>query len=268
MCISPATSAASPHGATICRPSSPAARCLLGMVVAGAANGAMTLAAALREGQAQAEAQLSELGLKPRKTDLPEAEDEPREGAAFWYVTESRHRAWLDLQNDVTVKDVKLAHQEGFRSVEHLKRYTTLGMATDQGKTANIPALAIMAGITGKTIPETGTTIFRPPYTPIPMGALAGRSRGEGFPPHAPDPLAHWATANGASFVTVGNWLRARMVCAAGRERLARFGGSRGAHDARKRRHLRCDHAGQDRPQGPRCRGHSSTRSMPTPSPR
>jgi glycine cleavage system aminomethyltransferase T len=116
----------------------------------------------------------------------------------------------------VTVKDVKMAHQEGFRSVEHLKRYTTLGMATDQGKTANIPALAIMAGITGKTIPETGTTIFRPPYTPIPMGALAGRSRGENFRPTRLTPSHDWATANGASFVTVGNWLRAEWYARPG----------------------------------------------------
>ena len=92
-------------------------------------------------------------------------------------------RAWLDFQNDVTVKDVKLAEQEGFRSVEHLKRYTTLGMATDQGKTANVGALAVMAEITGKSIPETGTTIFRPPYTPVAMGAWAGARSGKSSNP-------------------------------------------------------------------------------------
>ncbi|WP_397542828.1 sarcosine oxidase subunit alpha family protein [Roseovarius salis] len=180
-----------------------------GMAVAGAANGALTLAAALAEGRAQAEAQLSDLGFTPARAEPPEAEDEPRENAAFWYVPESKHRAWLDQQNDVTVKDVKLSHQEGFRSVEHLKRYTTLGMATDQGKTANIPALAIMAECTGKTIPETGTTVFRPPYTPVPMGALAGRARGRDFRPYRLTPSHEWAEENGASFVTVGNWLRA-----------------------------------------------------------
>ncbi|MEQ9257539.1 MAG: sarcosine oxidase subunit alpha family protein [Roseovarius sp.] len=181
----------------------------VGMAVAGAANGSMTLSAALAEGRAQAEGQIEALGFTPAKAEAPKAADEPRLAAAFWYVKESTKRAWLDLQNDVTVKDVKLSYQEGFRSVEHLKRYTTLGMATDQGKTANIPALAIMAECTGKTIPETGTTIFRPPYTPVPMGALAGRSRGKDFRPYRLTPSHKWAEANGASFVTVGNWLRA-----------------------------------------------------------
>ncbi len=181
----------------------------VGMAVAGAANGAMTLAAALAEGQAVADAQLSDLGFKPAAADPPKAEDEPSKGVAFWHVKESKNRAWLDQQNDVTVKDVKLSYQEGFRSVEHLKRYTTLGMATDQGKTANIPALAIMSELTGKPIQDTGTTIFRPPYTPVPIGALGGRSRGKDFRPTRLTPSHKWAEANGASFVNVGNWLRA-----------------------------------------------------------
>ncbi len=187
----------------------PAGSLPVGMAVAGAANGSMTLAAALAEGRAQAEAQISDLGFTPVQAEAPNAEDEPHEGVAFWYVKESRKRAWLDQQNDVTVKDVKLSHREGYRSVELLKRYTTLGMATDQGKTANIPALAIMAECTGKSIPETGTTIFRPPYTPVPMGALAGRSRGKDFRPYRLTPSHKWAEEHGASFVNVGNWLRA-----------------------------------------------------------
>ncbi|MEI4234320.1 sarcosine oxidase subunit alpha family protein [Roseovarius sp. D22-M7] len=182
-----------------------------GMVVAGAANGALTLGAALREGRAAVEA----MGYAD-KTPLPEAEDEPRDCAPMWHVKDSRARAWLDLQNDVTVKDVKQAHQEGFRAVEHLKRYTTLGMATDQGKTANIPALAIMAECTGKTIPETGTTMFRPPYTPVPIGALAGRARGRHFRPYRLTPSHDWAKANGATFVEVGNWLRAQWFARPG----------------------------------------------------
>ena len=184
-----------------------------GMVVAGAANGTMTLAAALREGRDVAE----RLGYAD-KSDLPRAEDEPRECASVWHVPQSRARAWLDLQNDVTVKDVKQAHQEGFRAVEHLKRYTTLGMATDQGKTANIPALAIMAECTGRTIPETGTTIFRPPYTPVPIGALAGRARGRDFRPYRLTPSHRWAEANGATFVEVGNWLRAQWFAREGEQ--------------------------------------------------
>jgi sarcosine oxidase subunit alpha len=187
-----------------------------GMVVAGAANGALTLAAALAEGEAQAQAQLKDLGIKPAASALPRAEDEPCQAAAFWHVKESAKRAWVDLQNDVTVKDIKLANQEGFRSVELLKRYTTMGMATDQGKTSNIAGLAILAEQAGKTIPEVGTTIFRPPYTPVPIGALAGRARGRDFRPYRLTPSHEWAKANGATFVEVGNWLRAQWYARPG----------------------------------------------------
>ncbi|SHM57370.1 sarcosine oxidase subunit alpha [Roseovarius litoreus] len=189
-----------------------------GMAVAGAANGALTLAAALAEGQATANAQIEQLGFTASHTATPRAEDEPHRGAAFWHVRESTKRAWLDQQNDVTVKDVKQSYREGFRAVEHLKRYTTLGMATDQGKTANIPALAIMAECTGKTIPETGTTIFRPPYTPVPLGALGGRSRGRDFRPYRLTPSHQWAKENGATFVEVGNWLRAQWYARPGEQ--------------------------------------------------
>ena len=125
-------------------------------------------------------------------------------------MKESKTRAWLDFQNDVTVKDVALAFREGFSSVEHLKRYTTLGMATDQGKTANVQALAIMAELTGKSIPETGTTVFRPPYTPVPIAAFAGRSRGKDFRPVRLTPSHDWAVEQGAVFVETGAWLRAQ----------------------------------------------------------
>jgi len=181
-----------------------------GMAVAGAANGALTLGAALEQGRNVANAQIEDLGFTPSRDTPPRAEDEPHTGAPVWHIAASTKRAWLDLQNDVTVKDVKQSYREGFRSVEHMKRYTTLGMATDQGKTANIPALAIMAECTGKTIPETGTTMFRPPYTPVPLGALAGRARGREFRPYRLTPSHEWAKANGATFVEVGNWLRAQ----------------------------------------------------------
>lgn len=190
----------------------------VGMAVAGAANGSMTLAAALAEGHAQAAAQLKDIGIKTPKADLPQAEDEPRECAAFWHVKDSTKRAWVDLQNDVTVKDVKLANTEGFRSVELLKRYTTMGMATDQGKTSNIAGLAILAEAAGKTIPEVGTTIFRPPYTPIPMGALGGRARGKDFRPYRLTPSHKWAEENGASFVEVGNWMRSQWFARPGEQ--------------------------------------------------
>ncbi len=181
-----------------------------GMNVAGAANGALTLARALTEGHAAGEAAARDLGFTANAGAAPAASDEPFDTAPFWHVTGSKARAWVDLQNDVTAKDVKLAHQEGFRSVEHLKRYTTLGMATDQGKTANMLGLAIMAEASGKTIPETGTTIFRPPYTAVAIGAFAGRARGKDFRPVRRTPSHAWAEENGADFVEVGMWLRAQ----------------------------------------------------------
>ncbi|MBT4085474.1 MAG: sarcosine oxidase subunit alpha family protein [Alphaproteobacteria bacterium] len=181
-----------------------------GMTVAGAANGALTLAAALTQGRVASEKALRDLGIAPKGGEAAKAEDEAADITAFWHVGESKGRAWLDLQNDVTAKDVKLAHRESYRSVEHLKRYTTLGMATDQGKTANMLALAIMAECTGKTIPETGTTIFRPPYTPVPMGALAGRARGKDFRPYRLTPSHKWADEQSAVFVTTGMWMRAQ----------------------------------------------------------
>ncbi|WP_299554373.1 sarcosine oxidase subunit alpha family protein [uncultured Tateyamaria sp.] len=177
-----------------------------GMSVAGAANGAFSTHGALKSG---ADAARKALGLKGRAPALPRAEDAPVAQTPFWYV-EGCARAWLDQQNDVTVKDVKLSYQEGFRSVEHLKRYTTLGMATDQGKTSNMGGLAIMAELAGKSIPEVGTTIFRPPYTPTSIGVLAGRMRGKEFHPTRLTPSHYWAEERGAVFVEVGNWLRAQ----------------------------------------------------------
>jgi heterotetrameric sarcosine oxidase alpha subunit len=183
-----------------------------GMTVTGAANGDLSTHMALKTGAAAAKAAL---GLKGRSAKTPTAEDAPVSQTPFWYV-EGCSRAWLDQQNDVTVKDVKLSHQEGFRSVEHLKRYTTLGMATDQGKTSNMGGLAIMAELAGKSIPEVGTTIFRPPYTPTSIGVLAGRMRGKEFHPTRLTPSHYWAKERGAVFVEVGNWLRAQWFPIAG----------------------------------------------------
>jgi sarcosine oxidase subunit alpha len=119
------------------------------------------------------------------------------------------NKAFVDFQNDVTVKDITVAHQEGYESVEHLKRYTTLGMGTDQGKTSNINALAIEARLRGLEIPAVGTTTFRPPYTPVSFGALAGRSVGKHFRPTRRSPLHDWHLAHGAAFTEAGPWLRA-----------------------------------------------------------
>ena len=180
-----------------------------GMFVAGAAAGAFSTQAALQSGADIAGMALRDLGMTVKAAHVPVAEDAPVNITPFWHVQGAK-RAWVDQQNDVTAKDIKLAHQENFVSVEHLKRYTTLGMATDQGKTSNIAGLAIMAEVAGKSIPETGTTIFRPPYTPTAIGAFAGRSRGTDFRPTRKTPSHFWAEEQGAVFVEVGMWLRAQ----------------------------------------------------------
>lgn len=183
-----------------------------GQSSAGAAAGVLSTHGALATGQAQAISALADLGVTATPASLPRAEDAPVSIIPKWYVAGGKGRAWIDPQNDVTVKDVKLAHQENFTSVEHLKRYTTLGMATDQGKTGNVLGLAVMAGLTGQTIAETGTTIYRPPYTPVAMGTLAGRSRGKAFKPFRLTPSHKWAEEQGAVFVEVGMWLRAQWL--------------------------------------------------------
>ncbi len=116
-------------------------------------------------------------------------------------------KAFVDFQHDVTADDVRLAHREGFQSVEHLKRYTTLGMATDQGKTSNVPGLAIMANALGKQIPEVGTTRFRPPFAPVTIGALAAERHGE-IRPERLTPMHDWHIANGAPMYSAGLWHR------------------------------------------------------------
>ncbi|MFP7674855.1 sarcosine oxidase subunit alpha family protein [Marivita sp. S0852] len=180
-----------------------------GLVPAGAATGAFSTHQALESGQDAAKTVLEDLNISVSQADLPQAEDAPARLTPFWHVQGAK-RAWVDQQNDVTSKDVVLAHQENFTSVEHLKRYTTLGMATDQGKTSNIAGLAIMAEVAGKAIPEVGTTMFRPPYTPTSIGVLAGRSRGKDFRPVRKTPSHYWAEEQGAVFVEVGMWLRAQ----------------------------------------------------------
>jgi sarcosine oxidase subunit alpha len=118
-------------------------------------------------------------------------------------------KAFVDFQNDVTANDVAMAAREGYQSVEHLKRYTTTGMGTDQGKTSNINALAILANALGDEIPSVGTTTFRMPYTPVNIGAIAGRDIGVLFDPVRRTRMDNWHKANGARFEHVGQWMRA-----------------------------------------------------------
>jgi sarcosine oxidase, subunit alpha len=122
----------------------------------------------------------------------------------------ARSKAFVDWQNDVTTRDLALANREGFRSIEHVKRYTTTGMATDQGKTSNLNALGIVSHNLGRSIPDVGLTTFRMPYTPVTFGSFAGVARGELFDPVRLTPMYGWAAAQGAVFEDVGLWKRAR----------------------------------------------------------
>ncbi|WP_072387496.1 sarcosine oxidase subunit alpha family protein [Hyphomicrobium sp. CS1BSMeth3] len=180
-----------------------------GMSVIGAANGMMTLAASLASGRDAGARVLSDLGRNATPAPLPKADDEPAAIRALWHVAGGRGPAFIDFQNDVTAKDVGLANREGYRGVELLKRYTTLGMATDQGKTSNINGLAILASERAQPIASVGTTLNRPPYTPVAIGALAGHHRGKDFRPTRLSPLHAWAKEQGAVFIESGAWLRA-----------------------------------------------------------
>ena len=121
----------------------------------------------------------------------------------------SKTKMFVDFQNDVTAKDIKLALKEGFQSIEHVKRYTTTGMATDQGKTSNVNALGIISELSNTDISELGTTTFRLPYTPVTFGALAGRHVKEFFDLERTTPMHDWHIKNGALFEDVGQWKRA-----------------------------------------------------------
>jgi sarcosine oxidase subunit alpha len=180
-----------------------------GMTVAGAAAGRGTTHAAMLSGAEAAVEALAGIAIAARVPDLPRADDNATALRPLWHVP-GKGRAWVDFQNDVTVKDIRLSHQENMRSVEHLKRWTTLGMAPDQGKTANVTALAIMAELTGRSIQETGTTTFRPPYTPVSLAVLGGGDTGARFRPRRLTPSHEWARERGAVFVEVGQWMRAQ----------------------------------------------------------
>ncbi len=207
-----------------------------GIDCAGAGNGQFGLAGAIAAGRlagtAAAEAAGATAPSPPRRApDPPEVlEDAEAPPAQLWLVPGANPRkSWVDLQSDVTAADIALAAGENYRSVEHLKRYTTLGMATDQGKTSNVNGLALLAAATGQAIPEVGTTRFRPPFTPVPLAAFAGPYRGDLYRPRRFLPAHAAHVAEGAAFEDFGGWQRPEayprgpedVLAAAAREALA-----------------------------------------------
>jgi len=178
-----------------------------GMVAAGACNGVFPTQACLQAGVDAAAEVIAALGMKAGAMEVPRAEDDAYAMEPLWAVP-GKGRAWLDFQNDVSVKDVKQAAVENFRSVEHMKRYTTQGMATDQGKNSNVAALAILADATGRGIPETGTTTFRPPYVPVAIAAMGAGAQGKGFAPQRFTTSHQASIAMGAPMIEAGLWYR------------------------------------------------------------
>ncbi|MCA1406579.1 sarcosine oxidase subunit alpha family protein [Ensifer sp. IC3342] len=187
--------------------------------VAGAAGGSLSVSEAIAEGVSAGRAAAAVAGKVERVAEAPVLEIEETAGPTTVYKPIfGQRKAFVDFQMDVTLDDIQLAQREGYESVEHLKRYTTLGMGTDQGKTSNINALKVMAKLRGISIPEAGTTTFRPPYTPVAIGAVAGRATGHHFRPYRLTPIHDWHTANGAQMLEVGLWMRPWFFEASGRD--------------------------------------------------
>jgi sarcosine oxidase subunit alpha len=182
---------------------------------AGACRGVFGLNAALEDGAAAGRDAAGKAGHQPPpavRFTVEELQHSYRGvlGACPHHRDPARVKAFVDFQNDVTAKDLKLATREGFRSIEHVKRFTTTGMATDQGKTSNVNALSIVSDTLAQPIPTVGLTTFRPPYTPVTFGVLAGERRGDLFDPVRTTPIHSWAAERGAVFEDVGLWKRAR----------------------------------------------------------
>ncbi len=188
-------------------------------VLAGSINGEFATRNCLIEGANAGRLAAEKAGFVPREfVPLPTCDkimEKPIE--ACWVIPVAKGRKFkpaakqfIDFQNDVTSSDVALAYREGYQSVEHLKRYTTLGMGTDQGRTSNVNGLAMMAQLSGRSIPEVGATTFRPPFSAISMGAIASNETGENFMPLRRTPMHEWHLENGATMVNVGAWQRAQ----------------------------------------------------------
>ncbi|MFY8146738.1 MAG: sarcosine oxidase subunit alpha, partial [Rhodobacter sp.] len=185
----------------------PAPGAVPGLIAAGSAAGVFSTARCLADGAAAARRALGDIGRTAPDLPIPQAEDGSYEIQPVWAVP-GKGRAWLDFANDVTVKDVKLSVQENFRSVEHMKRYTTQGMAPDQGKNSNVAALAVLADATGRGIPETGTTTFRPPFSPVSIAAMGAGGRATGFAPQRFLTSDQASRDRGAPMIEAGLWYR------------------------------------------------------------
>lgn len=181
--------------------------------IAGAGRGLWGIEAALNDGAAMGAAAAKALGKSVTVGNISVDNDRPGTGESHTELPTDldvgKARAFVDYQNDVTAKDLRLAVREGMRSIEHVKRYTTNGMATDQGKMSNINGLNIAADALGKKQPEVGLTTFRPPYTPTTFGAFAGYHKGDHFEVTRRTPIDSWAEENGAVFEPVSLWRRA-----------------------------------------------------------
>jgi heterotetrameric sarcosine oxidase alpha subunit len=191
-------------------------RCPPGLISIGAAAGRLSLGEALEDGVRSAEQVIGDFGHALAPSDKPRCSDDPVSVTPLWHVGTHRTKAFVDFQNDVTDSDIELAAREGFVSIEHLKRYTTLGMATDQGKTSQLNGHALLAAATGKSIAEAGTILSRPPYLPVAIGALAGHHRDDDFRPERRTASHEWARERGATFVDAGPWKRAQWFARPG----------------------------------------------------
>jgi heterotetrameric sarcosine oxidase alpha subunit len=182
----------------------------MAIVPAGAVNGYCRLARAIADGEHAASAALARAGFAESPAPMPpEGGDDRMAVEPIWAVpAQRRAKCFVDLQNDVTVRDIALAGREGYQAVEHLKRYTTLGMGTDQGKTSNVIGLALMGEQLGVPIPQVGTTTFRPPYIPVTLGALPGPAHGAHVEPTRHSAMHAWHARQGARFVNAGLWKR------------------------------------------------------------
>ena len=182
--------------------------------VIGSANGSLTLEESLKEGFETGFILSEKITKNNKPTSIP-ISDEKQFGQhdKFWCMPlpEKKHyKRFVDFQNDVAVSDIQLAVQEGFRSIEHVKRYTTLGMATDQGKTSNLNGLQLVSDLEKKIVPEVGHTTFRPPYTSVTIGTIIGREVGKNYKATRKSPMHQWHEKHNGIFVDAGLWLRPR----------------------------------------------------------